>query len=90
MIAFDYSKERFPTNELGATNGVINVGGFLAALSMIFLIGSTLDFLGGENLYSMDNFRVAFSVQLIITVIGVAGLVLSRLAIRNKTAEVSV
>lgn len=90
MVAFDYSKERFPTNELGATNGVINVGGFLAALTMIFLIGTTLDILGGENLYSMDNFRVAFSVQLIITVIGIVGLLASRLALRNNRGGISV
>ena len=90
MIAFDYSKERFPTNELGATNGVINVGGFLAALTMIFLIGTTLDLLGGENLYSMDNFRVAFAAQLLITVIGIAGLFASRVALRNTLGRVSV
>ena len=84
MIAFDYSKDRFPTTELGATNGVINVGGFLAALTMIFLIGSTLDTLGGENLYSMDNFRVAFSVQLIVNVVGLGGLFFSRQAVRNN------
>lgn len=90
MIAFDYSKERFPTYELGATNGVINVGGFLAALTIIFLIGSSLDFLGGSSLYSMDNFRVAFAVQLAVTIFGVAGLSLSQVALRNKSGQKAV
>lgn len=84
MVAFDYSKESFATEELGAVNGLINVGGFLAALSMMWIVGISLDTLGGLNLYSMENFRVAFSWQLLITALGIAGLVFSGRRVRNK------
>jgi MFS family permease len=85
MVAFDYSKERFPPAELGATNGLINVGGFLASLVMMWLIGFALDSLGGDVVFSLENFRVAFALQLIVSLVGIAGLVLSGRAIRNKS-----
>lgn len=85
MIAFDYSKERFPPEELGVTNGLINVGGFLASLMMMWLIGFCLDTLGGANVYSLDNFRVAFALQLLVSLVGIAGLLLSGRVLRNKS-----
>jgi ABC-type antimicrobial peptide transport system permease subunit len=85
MIAFDYSKERFPAEELGVTNGLINVGGFLASLMMMWLIGFCLDTLGGANVYSLDNFRIAFALQLLVSLVGIAGLLLSGRALRNKS-----
>jgi MFS family permease len=85
MIAFDYSKERFPPEELGVTNGLINVGGFLASLMMMWLIGFCLDTLGGANVYSLDNFRVAFALPLLVSLVGIAGLLLSGRVLRNKS-----
>jgi MFS family permease len=84
MVAFDYSKESFPPAELGVTNGLINVGGFLASLVMMWLIGFCLDSLGGDVVYSLENFRVAFALQLIVSLVGIAGLILSGRVIRNK------
>ena len=86
MVAFDFSKEAFPASELGATNGLINVGGFLASLLMMWIVGVALDIQGGSNLYSMQNFRFAFLLQLSITGIGLVGLFVSRAALRNKNA----
>jgi len=88
MVAFDYSKERFLPAELGVTNGLINVGGFLASLLMMWLIGLCLDSLGGANIYSLNNFRAAFALQLIVSLLGIAGLVLSGAAMRNKSRSI--
>ena len=85
MIAFDYSKEAIAPKELGATNGLINVGGFLASLVMMWLIGFSLDLQGGSNLYSLQNFKAAFLLELIVIGVGVAGLYVSLRAWRNKT-----
>ena len=85
MVAFDYSKEAFPASELGATNGLINVGGFLASLAMMWIIGVSLDIQGGTVLYSLEHFKVAFTLQLSITAIGVAGFLLSLRAMRNNS-----
>ena len=84
MIAFDYSKEAFEASELGATNGLINVGGFLASLTMMWLVGFSLDLQGGPNLYSLAHFKVSFGLQLIVTAIGMTGFVLSWIKFRNK------
>lgn len=83
MIAFDYSKEAVPAKELGAANGLINTGGFLAALTMMAIVGVVLDLQPGAQLYSFDHFRVAFLAMLSITVVGLTGLALSGRS-RNK------
>lgn len=83
MIAFDYSKEAFSANELGATNGLINVGGFLASLTMMWIVGLSLDLQGGPNLYTLEHFRVAFALQLVVTGIGLVGFLLSWRSFRN-------
>mgnify|MGYP000700474102 CR=1 FL=1 len=78
MIAFDYSKEFVPKEKLGATNGFINIGGFSAIFIMMWLIGLVLDgyyllFNTVEHpqpLYSIDGFRVAFCVVLLVVGFG--------------------
>ena len=74
MVAFDYTRQYVPKHELGAANGFVNIGGFVATFSMMFIIGVVLDayyaLVGkshGLNLYSLDGFRFAFiSVVVII------------------------
>jgi MFS family permease len=83
MISFDYSKEAFSANELGATNGLINVGGFLASLTMMWIVGLSLDLQGGANLYTLEHFRVAFALQLVVTGIGLVGFLFSWRSFRN-------
>ncbi len=84
MVAFDYSKEAFPASELGATNGLINVGGFLASLTMMWIIGVSLDSQGGAVLYTLAHFKVAFLLQLTVTALGLLGFTFSLRALRNK------
>lgn len=77
MIAFDFSREYTKKSELGATNGFINIGGFLASFSMIFAVGVVLDafyLLHGEaanlKLYSLDGFKLAFIVVFCVSGFG--------------------
>lgn len=73
MIAFDYSKQYVPKIRLGATNGFINIGGFLACFTMMFLIGVTLDlhqYLVGGQLYSLEGFRSAFVCVILVISFG--------------------
>lgn len=90
MIAFDYSKQAIPAQELGSANGVINVGGFLASFTMMYLIGVSLDLQGGPNLYSFEHFRIALATQLVVLAIGAFGFILSYRRLRNKVATTSV
>jgi MFS family permease len=90
MVAFDYSKESFPASELGATNGLINVGGFLASLTMMWIIGFSLDAQGGPVLYTLEHFKIAFLLQLVVTVLGVIGFVWCLRLLRNNRASAAV
>jgi MFS family permease len=67
MVAFDYSRSYVANKELGAANGFINIGGFLAALLMIGAIGLALDVQRNLNpgvaLYDPQHFKFALCVQ---------------------------
>lgn len=74
MVAFDYTREFVPKRELGAANGFVNIGGFLATFSMMFIVGVVLDLhyalvgkAAGQQLYSLEGFHWAFiAVPLVI------------------------
>jgi len=87
QIGFDYARTFNPATSLGGASGVVNVGGFTASFTMMFLIGVILDAehsLSGAPLYSLAAFRGAFAVQYLV--IG-AGLVLL-FAARRRTRRV--
>lgn len=90
MIAFDFSKQSIPARELGSANGVINVGGFLAAFTMMYLVGISLDIQGGPELYSFEHFKVALATQLAVLAIGAAGFIISYRRLRNKSRTLAV
>ena len=73
MIAFDFSRSYVRKENLGISNGIINVGGFLACFIMIFLIGATLDWqqnMDGQALFSTKHFRFSMATQLIVLSVG--------------------
>ena len=86
LIGFDFARTFNPQRSLGSANGVVNVGGFLASFVMMFLIGVLLDLQdgwrqaqgGASDLYSLDSFRIAFTVQFLIIGTGVVMLVNTR------------
>ncbi len=45
MIGFDFARTFNPAHRLGTATGIVNVGGFIAALVSIYLIGLVLDLL---------------------------------------------
>ena len=86
LIGFDFARTFNPQRSLGSANGVVNVGGFLASFVMMFLIGVLLDLQDGwrqaqggvSDLYSLDSFRIAFTVQFLIIGTGVVMLINTR------------
>ena len=77
MIAFDYTREFAPKRALGSINGFVNIGGFVASFSMMFVIGLVLDLFfetagraAGLELYSLAGFKVALWVVPIVIVVG--------------------
>ena len=89
MIGFDYARTFNPPSRLGTATGVVNVGGFVASLLSIELIGLILDArTGGAATYDIGDFKVAMSVQYVFMVLGVAGILRTRsLARRRMAAE---
>nr|WP_240646095.1 MFS transporter [Georgenia sp. SYP-B2076] len=86
-IGFDFARTFVPPARLGTATGMVNVGGFVASLISIFLVGLVLDVArpGGE--YMLADFRAAFSVQGLLWAVGLAGLFLARRATRRGMAE---
>ena len=73
MVGFDLARTFNPPTRLGSATGIVNVGGFVASLGTVALIGIVLDQVapGGPSTYTVDSFRAAMSVQYIVWVIGV-------------------
>ncbi len=86
LIGFDFARTFNPQRSLGAANGVVNVGGFTASFITMYVIGLLLDLQDGwrvdggqeSNLYALDSFRVAFTVQYLVIGIGVVFLARAR------------
>lgn len=86
LIGFDFARMFNPAGSLGSATGIVNVGGFLASFTIMFLVGVVLDVLdraaGGTgqsaDLYAFDRFRIAFLVQFLVVGVGVAFVVRSR------------
>ena len=68
---------------------MVNVGGFVASLVSILLVGLILDArTGGTASYGVSDFKVAMSVQYLVGVIGLVGILRTRrLARRRLLAE---
>ncbi|MEO8555999.1 MAG: MFS transporter [Actinomycetota bacterium] len=73
MVGFDLARTFNPPGRLGSATGIVNVGGFVASLGTVALIGIVLDQVapGGPSTYTVDSFRAAMSVQYIVWVLGV-------------------
>jgi MFS family permease len=86
QIGFDYARTFNPRSALGGASGLVNVGGFTASFSMMFLIGLVLDLehrATGVPLYSVEAFRGAFAVQYLVVGLGVAALLVARRSTRR-------
>jgi len=88
MIGFDFARTFNPPSRLGAATGVVNVGGFVASLLSIELIGVILDArTGGHANYGIGDFKTAMAVQYLIGAVGLAGILRTRRQARRRLAE---
>jgi sugar phosphate permease len=72
MVGFDVARTFNPPTRLGSATGIVNVGGFLASLSTVTLIGVILDRVspGGPDTYDIHDFKIAMSVQYLVWGLG--------------------
>jgi MFS family permease len=91
MIGFDYARTFNPPNRFGTATGIVNVGGFVATLVTILLVGVVLDLTsqgtGDGTAYSLHGFRIALSVQYLIWAVGLTGFLRTRRAVRARMAS---
>lgn len=85
-IGFDFVRTSVPADRLGTATGMVNVGGFVASLVSIFLVGLVLDLVEPDGGYVLDDFRLAFSAQAVPWVAGLVGLLVARRATRRRMA----
>jgi len=80
MIAFDHARTFNPSHRLSTATGIVNGGGFLAALIAILFIGVAMDVqgAGSPDTYSLDAFRFAFLTQLPLWLLGSIAIVVER------------
>ncbi|MEQ4567384.1 MFS transporter [Paenarthrobacter sp. CAP02] len=91
MIGFDFARTFNPSHRIGTATGIVNVGGFIAALVAIYLIGLVLDLLNasgfsGGELYGLASFRIALSVQFVLLGLGTVLILMTRRKVRRQMA----
>jgi hypothetical protein len=90
MIGFDYARTFNPASRIGGATGIVNVGGFVASITLIVGVGVVLDLLtpaAAGTRYSLDAFRWAFALQYVLWGLGVVQVVRYRRAARRQLAE---
>lgn len=75
MVGFDFARTFNPSAILGTAQGMVNMGGFLAALLVMQAMGAILDAMGG---YSFDSFRTAWAAQYVVWTVAVIGILITR------------
>src|SRR5690606_1927549 len=72
VIGFDIARTFTPLSAVGRATGLVNIGGFVAALFTMALIGVTLDLVepAGMDAYDLGDFRLAMATQFVCWTIG--------------------
>lgn len=77
-IGFDLARSFNPAVRLGTATGIVNMGGFVASLVTIFVIGAVLDLLAPAGDFTLGDFKIAWCFQYLIWAFGFISLVRSR------------
>jgi MFS family permease len=81
MVGFDFARTFNARTTLGTASGMVNMGGFVASLLVMQAMGVIIDAAGG---YSFDAFRSAWTVQYVIWVLAVIGILITRRKARQQ------
>lgn len=70
MISFDFTRTYVDKQQLGTANGFVNLGGFIAAFSMMFAVGAVLDFALrsgiSKTLFDLAGYKLGMLVQFVV------------------------
>jgi MFS family permease len=76
IVGFDFARTENPPARMGSATGIVNVGGFVATLLMILVVGLLLDASG--------SYRVAMSAQYAFWAVGLVGVLVTRRQVRRR------
>jgi MFS family permease len=80
IMGFDFARTENPPARLGSATGIVNVGGFVASLLLILVVGLLLDASG--------SYRVAMCAQYAFWAVGLAGVLITRRRVRRQNGIV--
>lgn len=84
MIAFDVTRRFNPVARLSTATGIVNMGGFIAALVAVYLIGLVLDLQGADPAsYTLGELRLAWTSVFALWAVGLAGIGLESWRVRR-------
>jgi len=73
MVGIDFARTHNPVERIGSASGLVNMGGFLATLVTLGLVGVILGGAAAHGArYSVDDFRSAFAGQWLLWIGGAA------------------
>jgi MFS family permease len=84
VVGFDIARTSNPVPSLGVAQSIVNLGGFLASLLVLAVMGVVLDALGG---FTFEAFRVAWLVQYPVWLLATVGVLVTRGKARRLDAE---
>jgi MFS family permease len=83
VVGIDIARTANPRPNLGVAQSMVNLGGFLATLVVLAVMGVLLTAMGG---FTLEAFRVAWLVQYPVWALAVVGLLVSRRTARRLDA----
>ncbi|QMU73372.1 nitrate/nitrite transporter [Streptacidiphilus sp. P02-A3a] len=89
LVGLDYARPVNPPERIGTASGIVNMGGFIAAVLALFGIGLVLDLLtpGGGDDYTPHAFRLAFCVLYLPMALGLTQILRLRAPAARREAE---
>lgn len=90
MVGFDFARSANPASRLGAATGIVNIGGFVAALLTLAAFGVAVRLSQGDSAgYSPASLKIGWCVQYAVWTIGVVGIVRARRKVAREGAGTS-
>lgn len=92
LVGMDFARTFAPPASLGTASGFVNTGGFSSTILGLLGVGVVLQLVepDGAGTYSLDAYRLAFTVLLVPWVVGVVGVLVSRRRTRAAMREAGV
>ncbi|WP_124341371.1 MFS transporter [Cellulomonas algicola] len=92
LVGMDFARTFSPPTSLGTASGFVNTGGFTSTVVGLLGVGVVLQLVEPDaaGTYSLDAYRIAFTVLLVPWVVGVVGVLSSRRRTRALMAEAGV